>query len=148
MLMLVGGCTASTTCGIKIFRFQILNLFIKKQIKQIIYPSGVFPMKYRGEIIGDTVLTSVLTFVFLYIFSFFILITLLSMSGLDFTTAISAAATSISNVGPGIGDVIGQNGSFKYLPDLTKWYLSFAMLLGRLEFFTVLVLFLPSFWRD
>ena len=105
-------------------------------------------MKYRGEIIGYTVLTSVLTFVFLYIFSFFILITLLSMSGLDFTTAISAAATSISNVGPGIGDVIGPNGSFKYLPDLTKWYLSFAMLLGRLEFFTVLVLFLPSFWRD
>jgi len=148
MLMLVGGCTASTTCGIKIFRFQILNLFIKKQIKQIIYPSGVFPMKYRGEIIGDTVLTSVLTFVFLYIFSFFILITLLSMSGLDFITALSAAATSISNVGPGIGDVIGPNGSFKYLPDLTKWYLSFAMLLGRLEFFTVLVLFLPSFWKD
>ncbi len=148
MLMLVGGCTASTTCGIKIFRFQILNLFIKKQIKQIIYPNGVFPMKYRGEIIGDTVVTSVLTFVFLYIFSFFILIALLSFSGLDFITSLSAAATSISNVGPGIGDVIGPNGSFKYLPDITKWYLSFAMLLGRLEFFTVLVLFLPSFWKD
>ncbi len=148
MLMLVGGCTASTTCGIKIFRFQILNLFIKKQIKQIIYPNGVFPMKYRGEIIGDTVVTSVLTFVFLYIFSFFILIALLSFSGLDFITSLSAAATSISNVGPGIGDVIGPNGSFKYLPDITKWYLSFAMLLGRLEFFTVLVLFVPSFWKD
>ena len=148
MLMLVGGCTASTTCGIKIFRFQILNLFIKKQIKQIIYPNGVFPMKYRGEIIGDTVVTSVLTFVFLYIFSFFILVALLSFSGLDFITSLSAAATSISNVGPGIGDVVGPNGSFKYLPDVTKWYLSFAMLLGRLEFFTVLVLFLPSFWKD
>ncbi len=148
MLMLVGGCTASTTCGIKIFRFQILNLFIKKQIKQIIYPNGVFPMKYRGEIIGDTVVTSVLTFVFLYIFSFFILVALLSFSGLDFITSLSAAATSISNVGPGIGDVVGPNGSFKYLPDITKWYLSFAMLLGRLEFFTVLVLFVPSFWKD
>jgi len=148
MLMLVGGCTASTTCGIKIFRFQILNLFIKKQIKQIIYPNGVFPMKYRGEIIGDTVVTSVLTFVFLYIFSFFILIALLSFSGLDFITSLSAAATSISNVGPGIGDVVGPNGSFKYLPDITKWYLSFAMLLGRLEFFTVLVLFVPSFWKN
>jgi trk system potassium uptake protein TrkH len=148
MLMLVGGCTASTTCGIKIFRFQILNLFIKKQIKQIIYPNGVFPMKYRGEIIGDTVVTSVLTFVFLYIFSFFILVALLSFSGLDFITSLSAAATSISNVGPGIGDVVGPNGSFKYLPDVTKWYLSFAMLLGRLEFFTVLVLFVPSFWKD
>ena len=148
ILMFVGGCSASTTCGIKIFRFQILNLFIKKQIKQIIYPNGIFPMKYRGEAIGDTLLTSVLTFVFLYIFIFFILTALLSLSGLDFVTAISAAATSLSNVGPGLGEVIGPNGSFKYLPDLTKWYLSFGMLLGRLEFFTVLVLFLPSFWRS
>ena len=146
--MFVGGCAASTTCGIKIFRFQILNLFIKKQIKQIIYPNGVFPIKYRGEVIGDTFLTSVLTFVFLYIFIFFLLTALLSLSNLDFTTAISAAATSLSNVGPGLGEIIGPNGSFKYLPDLTKWYLSVAMLLGRLEFFTVLVLFLPSFWRD
>ena len=148
ILMFVGGCAASTTCGIKIFRFQILNLFIKKQIKQIIYPNGVFPIKYRGEVIGDTFLTSVLTFVFLYIFIFFLLTALLSLSNLDFTTAISAAATSLSNVGPGLGEIIGPNGSFKYLPDLTKWYLSIAMLLGRLEFFTVLVLFLPSFWRD
>ena len=148
ILMFVGGCSASTTCGIKIFRFQILHLFITKQIKQIIYPNGVFPIKYRGEIIGDTLLTSVLTFVFLYIFIFFIITALLSLSGLDFTTAISAAATCISNVGPGLGEIVGPSGSFKQLPELTKWYLSFAMLLGRLEFFTVLVLFFPSFWKN
>jgi trk system potassium uptake protein len=93
-------------------------------------------------------LTSVLTFVFLYIFIFFIITALLSLSGLDFTTAISAAATCISNVGPGLGEIVGPSGSFKQLPELTKWYLSFAMLLGRLEFFTVLVLFFPSFWKN
>ena len=82
------------------------------------------------------------------IFIFFIITALLSLSGLDFTTAISAAATCISNVGPGLGEIVGPSGSFKQLPELTKWYLSFAMLLGRLEFFTVLVLFFPSFWKN
>ena len=148
ILMFVGGCTASTTCGIKIFRFQIVNLFISKQIKQIIYPNGVFPIKYKNQIINEGILTSVLTFVFLYIFIYFILSALLSMTGLDFVTSVSAAATALSNVGPGLGDVIGPNGNFKSLPDLSKWYLSFAMLLGRLELFSVLVFFLPSFWRD
>jgi trk system potassium uptake protein TrkH len=148
ILMFVGGCTASTTCGIKIFRFQIVNLFISKQIKQIIYPNGVFPIKYKNQIINEGILTSVLTFVFLYIFIYFILSALLTMTGLDFVTSISAAATALSNVGPGLGDVIGPNGNFKTLPDLSKWYLSFAMLLGRLELFSVLVFFLPSFWRD
>lgn len=148
ILMFVGGCAGSTTCGIKIFRFQILSIFISKQIKQIIYPNGVFPLKYRDEIISEDFLTSVLTFVFLYIFIFFIFATLISLTGLDFITSISAAATSISNVGPGLGEIIGPNGSFKYIPDLSKWYLTFGMLLGRLEFFTVLVLFLPSFWRN
>ena len=117
-------------------------------IKQIIYPNGVFPLKYRDEIISENFLTSVLTFVFLYIFIFFIFATLISLTGLDFITSISAAATSISNVGPGLGEVIGPNGSFQYIPDISKWYLTFGMLLGRLEFFTVLVLFLPSFWRN
>ncbi len=103
--MFVGGCAASTTCGIKIFRFQILNLFIKKQIKQIIYPNGVFPIKYRGEINWRHFLTSVLTFVFLYIFIFFHSYRPTIMSRLDFTTAISAAATALSNVGPGLGEM-------------------------------------------
>ena len=123
-------------------------MFINKQIKQIIYPNGVFPIKYKNQIINEGILTSVLTFVFLYIFIYFILSALLSMTGLDFVTSVSAAATALSNVGPGLGDVIGPNGNFKSLPDLSKWYLSFAMLLGRLELFSVLVFFLPSFWRD
>ncbi|NCW79845.1 MAG: TrkH family potassium uptake protein [Pelagibacteraceae bacterium] len=148
VVSIITGTGFTTDCGIKIFRFQIVNLFINKQIKQIIYPNGVFPIKYKNQIINEGILTSVLTFVFLYIFIYFILSALLSMTGLDFVTSVSAAATALSNVGPGLGDVIGPNGNFKSLPDLSKWYLSFAMLLGRLELFSVLVFFLPSFWRD
>jgi len=87
---------------------------------------------------------------FLYIFwliIFFFITALLSLSGLDFVTSISAAATSISNVGPGLGTIIGPNGNFSQLPDFSKWVLSFGMILGRLELFAILVLFLPSFWQ-
>ena len=88
-----------------------------------------------------------LTKPFLYILIFFIITALLSINGLSFITAISAAATSISNVGPGLGDIIGPNGNFSQLNNVSKWILSFGMILGRLELFAVLVLFIPSFWR-
>ena len=81
-------------------------------------------------------------------FIFLILAMLLSISGLDYITSISGAASSISNVGPGLGVVIGPNGNYKDIPDISKWILSFGMLLGRLELFAVLVLFFPSFWRN
>ena len=87
-------------------------------------------------------------FIFSYLLLFLIIAMLLSISGLDFLSAISGAATSISNVGPGLGDMIGPNGNFSQVSDISKWILSFAMLLGRLEIFAVLVLFLPSFWRS
>ena len=79
---------------------------------------------------------------------FFCLAAVLSLTGLDFVTSISGAATSISNVGPGLGEIIGPNGNFFKLPDISKWILSFGMILGRLELFAILVLFLPSFWRN
>ena len=88
-----------------------------------------------------------ISFIFLYIVIFFIVTTLLSLNGLDFVTSISASATAISNVGPGLGDVIGPNGNFEELSSYSKWILSFAMILGRLELFAILVLFIPSFWR-
>jgi len=88
-----------------------------------------------------------MSFFFLYLLSFFCLAAMLSVNGLDTLTAFSAAATSISNVGPGLGEIIGPNGSFKLLDPTSKWLLSAAMLLGRLELFTVLVIFLPAFWR-
>ena len=147
-LMFIGGCAGSTTCGIKIFRIQILYLFIVNQLKKIIYPKGVFLIKYEKNNVDDKFMASIISFIFLYLVVFFLITALLSLSGLDFTTSISGAATSISNVGPGLGSIIGPSGNFSSIPELSKWVLSLGMILGRLELFAILVLFLPSFWRN
>ena len=147
-LMFIGGCAGSTTCGIKIFRIQILYSFISNQIKKIIYPKGIFVLKYNQNPVDNKFIASIISFIYMYFVIFFIIATLLSLSGLDFITSISGAATSISNVGPGLGSVIGPNGNFSSLPDISKWILSLGMILGRLELFAILVLFLPSFWRS
>ena len=146
-LMFIGGCAGSTTCGIKIFRLQILLIFVSNQIKKLIYPNSVFIINYNKQKIEDSFINSVIIFIFSYLFLFLIIAMLLSITGLDFLSAISGAATSISNVGPGLGEMIGPNGNFSQVTDLSKLILSFAMLLGRLEIFAVLILFLPSFWR-
>ena len=147
-LMFIGGCAGSTTCGIKIFRFQILWYFVLNQIKKLVYPHGIFSLKYNNEKIGNTFVYSLITFVFLYFFIFFVLAILLSLSGLDFVTSISGSATAISNVGPGLGSMIGPDGNFSNLPNFSKLSLSLGMLLGRLELFAVLVLIFPSFWKN
>jgi trk system potassium uptake protein TrkH len=147
-LMFIGGCAGSTACGIKIFRFQLLFLFMNNQIKKIIYPNSVFVLKYNNQKITDDYMNSIIIFIFAYLFIFILIAMLLSITGLDFLSSISGAATSISNVGPGLGEVIGPNGNFKSVPEVSKWILSFGMLLGRLELFAVLILFFPSFWRD
>ena len=147
-LMFVGGCAGSTTCGIKVFRLQVLFLFLKNQIKKIIYPNSIFVLNYNNQKVEDSFVNSVIVFIFSYLFIFLIIAILLSITGLDFLSAISGAATSISNVGPGLGEMIGPNGNFSQVSDISKWILSFGMLLGRLEIFAVLVLFLPSFWRS
>ena len=147
-LMFIGGCAGSTTCGIKIFRIQILYLFVVTQLKKIIYPNGIFLIKYDKNTVDDKFMASIISFIFLYLVIFFLLTAFLSLSGLDFITSISGAATSISNVGPGLGSIIGPNGNFASLPETSKWILSLGMILGRLELFAILVLFLPSFWRN
>ena len=147
-LMFIGGCAGSTTCGVKIFRIQILYLFILNQLKKIIYPKGVFLIKYDQNSVDEKFIASIISFIFFYFVIFFILAALLSLTGLDFITALSGAATSISNVGPGLGPIIGPNGDFSSLPDISKWVLSVGMILGRLELFAILVLFLPSFWKN
>ena len=147
-LMFIGGCAGSTTCGIKIFRIQILYSFVSNQLKKIIYPKGIFVLKYDKNSVDDKFIASIISFIYLYFIIFFIITALLSLTGLDFITSISGAATSISNVGPGLGSTIGPNGNFSSLPDISKWILSFGMILGRLELFAILVLFLPSFWRN
>jgi len=147
-LMFIGGCAGSTTCGIKIFRIQILYLFITHQLKKIIYPKGIFVLKYDQNPIDNKFISSIISFIYMYLVIFFVITALLSLTGLDFITSISGAATSISNVGPGLGEIIGPNGNFSTLPDISKWVLSIGMILGRLELFAILVLFLPSFWKN
>ena len=147
ILMFIGGCAGSTACGIKIFRIQLLYHFLSNQLKKIIYPRGIFVIKYDNNNIDDKFMSSVISFIFLYIVIFFFLAAILSLTGLDFVTSISGAATSISNVGPGLGDIIGPNGNFSSLSHPSKWALSMGMILGRLELFAILVLFIPSFWR-
>ena len=104
-------------------------------------------MKYNNQKITDSFINSIIVFVFSFLFIYLIIAMLLSITGLDFLTSLSGAASAISNVGPGLGDMIGPNGNYKNIPDISKWILSFGMLLGRLELFAVLVLFFPSFWR-
>ena len=148
VLMFIGGCAGSTTCGIKIFRIQILYIFIVNQLKKVIYPKGIFIIKYDKNNIDDKFMASIISFIYLYLIIFFLIAAFLSLSGLDFVTAISGAATSISNVGPGLGTTIGPSGNFSDLPEVSKWILSLGMIVGRLELFAILVLFLPSFWKN
>ena len=146
--MFIGGCAGSTACGIKIFRLQMLLIFLKNQIKKLISPNSVIIVKYNEQKISDDFMKSVITFIFSFLLIFLIIALMLSLSGLDFLTAISGAASAISNVGPGLGEMIGPDGNYKNIPDISKWILSFGMLLGRLELFAILVLFFPSFWRN
>ena len=147
-LMFVGGCAGSTACGIKIFRLQMLIIFLKNQLKKLISPNSIIITKYNKQKISDDFINSVIIFIFSFLFIFLIIAMLLSITGLDFITAVSGAASAISNVGPGLGGTIGPNGNYNSIPDISKWILAIGMLLGRLELFAVLVLFFPSFWRN
>lgn len=145
-LMVVGGCAGSTTCGIKIFRFQVLYAIVSMQIKKMLHPHGVFNVHYNGKPVPPDVPISVMSFFFMYALCFSVIAILLSLVGLDFLDAMSGAATSISNVGPGLGS-IGPSSTFAHLPESAKWILSAGMMLGRLELFTVLMLLYPGFWK-
>lgn len=146
-IMFIGGCSGSTTCGIKIFRFQVLYAAAITQVKHLLEPHGVFVPYYNRRPIPQEVFTSVLSFFFIFGVCFALLAIALGIVGLDFITAISSAATAIANVGPALGDTAGPSGNFQTLPDSAKWLMSGGMLLGRLELFTILVLFMPTFWR-
>ena len=147
-IMFIGGCAGSTSCGMKIFRFQVALAALSLYARRLAHPNGVFVARYNQRPLTDDVYVSVLSFFFVYFASFATLAVLLSGLGLDTLTALSAAGTAIANVGPGLGDVIGPAGNFASLPDAAKLLLSAGMLLGRLELFTILVLFSPAFWRN
>ncbi len=145
-LMFVGGCAGSTSCGVKVFRLQILYAAINVQMQRLLQPHGVFVPRYNRKPVSDPVISSVMSFFFLFAVCYAALAIGLGALGLDFISAVSGAGTVIANVGPALGDTIGPAGTFSDLPVGAKWLLSFGMLLGRLELFTVLVLFSPRFW--
>jgi trk system potassium uptake protein TrkH len=147
-LMCVGGCTGSTSGGIKIFRFIVLHAIAKNQIARLVRPHGVFVPTFNRRPVPETAAIAVMAFIFMFGLSFAVFALALSLLGLDYLTAMSGALTALANVGPGLGDVIGPAGNFSTLPESAKWLLSAAMLLGRLELLTVLVLFTPAFWRN
>jgi trk system potassium uptake protein TrkH len=144
---LIGGCAGSTACSIKVFRYQLLFASIRAQLQKTRSPHGIFTPRYAGRPVGDDVLNSVMSFFVFFIVTLGVLAVALAMTGLDFTTSVSAAATALANVGPGFGDKIGPAGNFGGLNDTAKWLLAAAMLIGRLELMAVYVIFTIQFWR-
>ena len=147
IIMFIGGCAGSTTGGIKIFRLQLLFRGAKIQIKKLTHPHGVFLTTFNGKSVSDDAFNSIMGFFFMYILIFILASITLSFFNLDFLTAFSAAASAISNVGPGLGSNIGPYSNYSSLPNGAKWILSLTMLIGRLELFTFLVLLSVNFWK-
>ena len=147
-LMLVGGCAGSTTCGIKIFRLQILYQSAKIQLFKLMNPHGVSIAKYNKKPVSNEIISSVMGYFFMFIISYIIITLILSFLGNDFLTSLSGAATSLANVGPGLGNVIGPTKTFADLSEITKWVLIAGMLIGRLELLAVIIILTPSFWKN
>ncbi len=148
IITFAGGCSGSTAGSVKIFRYQLMWSFLKSQLNRLIHPHGVFPVTYDGHEVPSDIVLSVTAFLGLYLVTWFALSVALSATGLGFQTSVSAAATALTNVGPGLGPIIGPSGTFGALPDISKWLLAGGMLVGRLELFTLFVLVTPRFWRD
>ena len=148
IIMFIGGCAGSTTGGIKIFRLQILFRGAITQIKKLTQPHAIIVMRFNGKTVNENTYNSVMGFFFMYIFLFIISAVCLSFFNLDFITAFSASASAISNVGPGLGEIVGPSGSYFSLDSGAKWILSLTMIIGRLEIFTVLILLSRNFWKN
>lgn len=143
----VGGCTGSTTGSIKIFRWQVLTRYVRTQLALMYQPNRVFCLKYDQSSYSSDVVLSVIMFVMVYFLSTAFLAVAVSLTGVDFMASLTGVIASIGNIGPGLGNVVGPCCTFQPLNDAAKWLMSFSMLLGRLEIFTLLILFTPNFWR-
>jgi trk system potassium uptake protein TrkH len=140
----IGGCAGSTGGGMKVIRFLLLLKQGMREIMRLVHPSAQIPVKIGNKVMSDRVVSSVWGFFATYVAAFSIMLLVLMATGLDQITAFSAVAACMNNLGPGLGEVGAHYGN---LNDLAKWVLCFAMLLGRLEIFTLLVLLTPTFWR-
>ncbi|MCC6597988.1 MAG: TrkH family potassium uptake protein [Alphaproteobacteria bacterium] len=147
MATYIGGCAGSTAGGPKIMRIIIAAKVMNRQIKAPLYPNGIFALRYQGKTLDKGVITSTLGFLSFYVVCNVFLTIGIALTGVDFMTAISSAATAVGNVGAGVGPIVGPAGNFSLLPDGAKWLMSFAMMLGRLEILTVFVLFSSIYWR-
>ena len=146
-IMFLGGSSGSTSGGVKVVRhlLMIKNGFL--EFKRTLHPNAILPVRYNKKAISEKIVFNVLAFFILYMLSFIIGALGFSMIGLDFESAIGVAASSLGNVGPALGD-FGPTANFYSMPTIGKWWCSFLMLIGRLELFTVLILFTPFFWRN
>lgn len=144
---LIGGCAGSTACSVKIFRYQILIASVRAQVRRILSPNGIFTPRYGGQAVSDDVLSSVMAFFVFFVVTLGVFAVLLGMTGLDFVTAVSGAATALANIGPGLGETIGPSGNFASLNETAKWLLIAGMFIGRLELMTVYAILTVKFWR-
>ncbi len=147
LLTFLGGCTGSTSGGVKTFRLQVMLRTANNYISRLMSPNRVAISTFNGKKLTTDISISVLAYISVMFVSVMVFTMALTVFGLDFVTSISGATTALTNVGPGLGDIIGPSGNYSTLPDGAKFILTIAMLLGRLEFFTFLVVFSPSFWR-
>ena len=147
LIMIMGGSAGSTTCGIKMFRLKIMFETINSYLKNLIQPNGVFLPYYGKKSISQDVSISVIGYLVVFLFTLLIFTIIFSALGYDIVTALSAASSALSCVGPGIGEIIGPNNNYGDVSTSFKWVFTFGMLIGRLEIFTVLVLLSPSFWN-
>ncbi|MFE8071015.1 TrkH family potassium uptake protein [Marinobacteraceae bacterium S3BR75-40.1] len=146
-LTFVGGCSGSTSGGMKIFRFQLSIMLLREQVTRLLHPNAILSRRYNRRIISDDIIASSVAFSFIFLLTLAIITLILAFLGLDFMTSLTGAATAIANVGPGLGKLIGPAGNFQTLPDAAKWVLCVGMILGRLEMLSVVVLLTPDFWR-
>ena len=146
-LTFVGGCSGSTSGGLKIFRFQVAYVLLKANLQQLVHPRAVIKQQYNNHNLDEEIVRSLITFSFFFTITIGVIALGLTLLGLDWVTALTGAATAVCNVGPGLGPIIGPAGNFSTLPDAAKWLLTVGMLLGRLEILTVLVLVTRAFWR-
>ena len=146
-LMFVGGCSGSTAGGMKIFRFQLSLIILREQLMRLLHPRAVFTRNYNGRAVSDEIISSMIAYTFIFLLCLLIITVLLASLQLDFITSLSGALTAITNVGPGLGDIIGPAGTFGPLPDAAKWILAVGMLMGRLEILSVVIVLAPAFWR-
>jgi trk system potassium uptake protein TrkH len=146
LLLFVGGCAGSTGGGVKIVRHLLLLKNSFSELRRLIHPRAIIPVRYNNNSVPNEIISNILAFFLFYIFIFVVGTIIMSLIGLDFLSAMGSVATSIGNVGPAIGSV-GPSYNFAHIPDVGKWVLSFLMLMGRLELFTVLLIFSPSFWK-